>query len=147
MSRMTLLILEATKMVTLHVTIELLVKNRFHYNGLWWGFELPVAYNCNLRFRSGLHAPKIVRNDISHLIIGLLVKTWFFFKLFAGGHLGFLPFFGKHDIGFMWNFRKAIYDYLGIIRPIFSSDTHISTPHSVNTSIFHELTAAIFNFQ
>ena len=146
MSWMTLLILEATKMVTSHVTIELLVKNRFHYNGLWSGFDLPVAYNCNLRSRSGLHVRKIVRNDISHLIIGSLVKTWFFSKYSLAAILDFCRFFGKRDIGCMWNFRKAIYDYLGIIRPIFSSDIHISTPHSVNTSIFHELTAAIFNF-
>ena len=50
------------------------------------------------------------------------------------------------DIGFMRNFRKAIYDHLGILRPIFSSDTQIPTPHSVYSSIFLELMAAILNF-
>ena len=52
---------------------------------------------------------------------------------------------GSHH-EFMQNFGRAIYGYFGILRPIFSSDTHISTPHSVYTSIFHKLTAAILNF-
>ena len=44
--------------------------------------------------------------------------------------------------------KRAIYDPLGrITRPIFSSDTHISTTHSVYTSILHELTAAILNIE
>ena len=59
----------------------------------WSCFDLHMAYNCNLRSRSGFHATKIVRNDISHLIIGLPVKIYFCFKISAGGHLGFLPFF------------------------------------------------------
>ena len=79
-------------MVTSHVTIELLVTNVFHYN-CDHVLTLHVAYNCNLRSRSRFHGTKIVRNHISHLIIGLLVENLFFFKISAGGHLGFLSFF------------------------------------------------------
>ena len=72
------------------------------------------------------HATKLARNDILHLIMGFLVKK-LFFKMAAGGHLGFWPFTSKRDTGFMGTFRRAIYGYLGIPRLNFSPDTQIST--------------------
>ena len=55
-----------------------------------------------------------------------------------------LTFLAKDDIGFMGKFKNAIYGYLGIIlRPIFSSDTHIYT---TNWDYVDYLTAAISNF-
>ena len=98
-----------------------------------------------MRSRNGFHVPKLVRNDISHLIIGLLVK--FFSKYPLAAILNFCRLLAKCKIGFMRNFRRAIDDYLGILRSIFSSDIQISTVHSVYTTIFHKLTAVILNFQ
>ena len=64
-----------------------------------WCLKVKKAYTCNRRSRNGFHAPTLVRNDISHLIIGLLVENIVFFKMSADGHLGFSPFSAKRDIG------------------------------------------------
>ena len=56
--------------------------------------KFTEAYNCNLRTRSGFHAPKLVRNEISQLTTGSLVKNLACSK----GHLGFLSFQTKRDM-------------------------------------------------
>ena len=46
-----------------------------------WCLEVLEASNCNFGSRNGFYAPKLVRNDILQLIIGLLVKNIFCSKV------------------------------------------------------------------
>ena len=108
-----------------------------HVLTFMWYLKVTYVCNCNLSYRKLV--PILVRNDISHLTIGLLVD--YFFKISAGDHLGFLQFLVKREIGFMRNIRRAIYGYLGILRPIFKSDTQMPTPSPAYASMFYELMA------
>ena len=97
-----------------------------------WCLKVTEAENCNFKSINGVHTTKLVRNDILHLIVGFLVEIDIF-NMDAGGHLGFWPFTSKRDTGFMGTFRRAIYGYLGMLVPNFSSDTYIFTPNSKMT--------------
>ena len=127
-------------MVTSHGTIELLEKIVFHYNRSLSCFELHVAYNCKLWSRNGFHAPKLVRNNISHLIIGLVV---YFFKYPLAAILNFCRFLAKAT-KYSWEFFGERYMTIWGYREKFSALTPKFPPQ---TAIFHKLTAAILNFQ
>ena len=42
---------------------------------LYGKMECTETNNCKYSYRNGFHAPKLVRNDISQLIVGLLVNN------------------------------------------------------------------------
>ena len=76
------------------------VKIVFHYNmhdhageyvlTFMWCLKVTEAYNCNQRLRDRPHAPKLVRDDISHSIsISSFFIIIFFSKMYACGLLGF----------------------------------------------------------
>ena len=68
-----------------------------HVLNLRWCLKRTEAYkNCNFKTRKGIHATRLDRNDLLHLIIGFLAE-FFFFKIAAGGYLGFVPFAAKLD--------------------------------------------------
>ena len=98
-----------------------------------------MAYYCNLWYKRGLHALKIVRNDISHLIIELLVYIYIFFNIRLRPSWIFADFL-----------PNATYDSCEILgerymiiwgtQANFQLSGQISTLHSVYTS-------AILNFK
>ena len=109
MPRMTLLILKMN--VASHVVTRnywTTIKNCISLvNTFIWYLKGTEACNCNLKSRNGFHASKLVRNDISHFIIGSLVKKIFLENTLAA-ILDFFSVFAKLDIEYMRNFSRVI---------------------------------------
>ena len=70
-------------------------------------FEVTEAWNCHFKSRSRFHVVKLVNNDISHLIIGLLVEIVFSLNWPLAAILDSCCFW--RNSGFIGTFRKEIW--------------------------------------
>ena len=93
-----------------------------------------TSKNGNFRSINGFHTPKLVRNDIPHLIV--FCTYWWPSFIF--------PVFGQTLHSIHGSFRRAIYGYLRKLRQIFSFNTQVST---LNPGLYVDFWVTIFYFQ
>ena len=109
----------------------------FHINTVYyvlilmWCSKVTYAYNCNPRSRNRFHASKLIRNDISHLIIGL-----FFFSKWPLQE--YIPDFHPFQPKAIWDSRRLLGErymaHYGYIKYMFCSDAQIFTSNPLKTS-------------